>query len=160
MVRTFVGGAEEPSPARVCPPTPPRSDLDRRTEIHNLVVDFYREIAFDDLLGPIFGEVAEVDWATHIPKLIDYWCRVLLGHRGYDGYVMAAHQHVHELEPLTAALFDRWYELFVEAVDRGWQGPIAERAKTHAAKIAGSLAHRLSGIEWAAPHPMTVSPGR
>ena len=53
-------------------------------KVHALVVDFYREVAFDDLLGPMFGEVAEVDWATHIPKLIDYWCRVLLGQPGYE----------------------------------------------------------------------------
>ena len=128
-----------------------RPDLDSRAKVHDLVVDFYREIAFDDLLGPVFGEVAEVDWATHIPKLIDYWCRVLLGHPGYDGYVVAAHRPVHELEPLTSVLFDRWYRLFVEAVDRGWQGSTAERAKTHAAKIAGALARRLSGIEWTVP---------
>lgn len=128
-----------------------RSDLDSRAKVHDLVVDFYREIAFDDLLGPVFGEVAEVDWATHIPKLIDYWCRVLLGQPGYDGYVVAAHRPVHELEPFTSVLFDRWYGLFVEAVDRGWQGPTAERAKLHAAKIAGVLARRLKGIEWTVP---------
>ena len=47
-------------------------DLSTPTEVHHLVTRFYREIVFDDLLEPIFGEVAEVDWAAHIPKLIDY----------------------------------------------------------------------------------------
>lgn len=51
----------------------PTRDLDTRPQIHDLVVRFYREIVFDDLLGPVFDEVAEVDWSTHIPKLIDYW---------------------------------------------------------------------------------------
>lgn len=32
-------------------------DLDYRAEIHNLVVRFYREIAFDDRLGPVVSEV-------------------------------------------------------------------------------------------------------
>ena len=62
-----------------------RPDLDSRTEIHDLVVAFYREVALDDLLGPVFGEVVEVDWSVHIPKLIDYWCRVLLREPCYDG---------------------------------------------------------------------------
>ena len=63
----------------VTQPDPTTHDLETRADIHDLVVAFYREIVFDDLLEPVFGEVAEVDWALHIPKLIDYWCRVLLG---------------------------------------------------------------------------------
>ena len=109
-----------------------------------MVVDFYREVVFDDLLGPVFDEVAEVDWAVHIPKLIDFWCRVLLGHPGYDGFMLGAHQRVHELEPLYDAHFDRWVNLFEASVDRGWRGPIAERAKAHAVRMAAILRRRLS----------------
>ena len=47
-------------------------DLVSRADIHDLVVEFYREVVFDDLLAPFFGEVAEVDWSQHIPRLIDY----------------------------------------------------------------------------------------
>jgi hemoglobin len=126
-------------------------DLDTRGQIHDLVVGFYREVVFDDLLGPVFGEVAEVDWALHIPKLIDYWCRVLLGHPGYDGYLLAPHQHVHELEAFRPELFDRWYCLFVQAVDARWQGPITERAKSHAARMTATLARRILSVEWVAP---------
>jgi len=129
------------------------ADLDTRAQIHDLVVHFYREIVFDELLGPVFGEVAEVDWATHIPKLIDYWCRVLLGHPGYDGYVLGTHQHVHALETLTVDLFDRWYSLFVASLEEGWRGPMADKAKAHAARMATVLAHRVAGIDWAAPEP-------
>jgi hemoglobin len=123
-------------------------DLTTRSEIHDLVVHFYREVAFDDLLGPVFGEIAEVDWAVHIPRLIDYWSQVLLGHAGYDGAILAAHRCVHELEPLRAELFDRWYSLFATSVDERWVGPNAERAKAHAAKTAAILARRLLEIEW------------
>jgi hemoglobin len=128
-----------------------RPDLGTRTQIHDLVVRFYREIVFDDLLGPVFEEVAEVDWSTHIPKLIDYWCRVLLGEPGYDGYILHAHQEVHEIESFRPELFDRWYLLFVEAIDAGWRGPIAERAKAHAARMAGVLSGRLLETEWTPP---------
>ena len=67
-------------------------DLESRADIHDLVVGFYREIVFDELLEPVFGEVAEVDWALHIPKLIDYWCRVLLRQPSYGGSILEAHQ--------------------------------------------------------------------
>lgn len=129
----------------------PTRDLDTRAEIHDLVVRFYREIAFDDLLEPIFGEVAEVDWALHIPRLIDYWSRVLLRQPGYDGYILAPHQRVDELEAFQLEHFDRWYGLWVEAVDAGWSGPIAGMAKRHAARTAKMLARRLLDLEWEAP---------
>jgi hemoglobin len=130
------------------------ADLDSRTQVHDLVLDFYRKVTFDELLGPVFGEVAEVDWAVHIPILIDYWCRVLLGQPGYEGHLLDAHQHLHELEPLAPELFDRWYSLFVLAIDGRWQGPMAAKAKAHAAQIAGVLAHRVAGIEWIVPDTM------
>lgn len=124
------------------------ADLASRAAIHDLVVDFYREVAQDDVLGPVFGEVAEVDWSRHIPKLIDYWCRVLLRRPGYDGFILRAHERVHGMEPFVPEMFDRWYELFVDAVDRHWAGPIAEQAKDHAAQIAGMLSRKVTGADW------------
>jgi len=126
-------------------------DLATRSEIHDLVVRFYREVSCDHVLGPVFREVAETDWATHIPKLIDFWCRVLLGHPGYEGHVLAAHREVNELEPFRPELFDRWYILFAESVDERWRGPFAERAKAHAARMANGLARQLIGSEWELP---------
>ena len=126
-------------------------DLVTRSQIHDLVVRFYREISCDDLLGPVFNEVAETDWASHIPKLIDFWCRVLLGDAGYEGNVLGAHREVHEVQRFTPGLFDRWYLLFAASVDESWQGPIAERAKAHAARMAKGLARRLIDFEWEVP---------
>ena len=44
-------------------------DLDQRSAIHDVVVSFYREVVFDDLLAPVFGEVAETDWPLADPAL-------------------------------------------------------------------------------------------
>jgi hemoglobin len=128
-----------------------RHDLDSRAAIHDLVVGFYREIVFDELLEPVFGEVAEVDWALHIPKLIDYWCRVLLRQPGYEGSILEAHQHVHDLRPLRIEHFDRWYGLWIECVDARWQGPRADLAKEHAARIGKTLARQLMDVPWTPP---------
>lgn len=123
-------------------------DLDSRGAIHDLVVAFYREIVFDELLEHVFGEVAEVDWAVHIPHLIDYWSRVLLGERGYDGAIVRAHAHVHSIEPLRLEHFERWYDLWVASIDATWSGPHAEQAKRHAVLIGGVLSSRLIGVRW------------
>ena len=130
------------------------SDLSSRRAIHDLVVGFYREIVFDDLLDPVFSEDVEVDWSVHIPRLIDYWCRVLLGDASYAGSVLSAHRHVHDVSPLRLEHFDRWNSLWVRAIDDNWSGPIAERAKTHAARIGAALAHQVLHTEWRpAPEP-------
>ena len=128
-----------------------RPDLWSRAEIHELVVSFYREVIFDEVLGPMFEQVARVDWSVHIPKLTDYWCRVLLGEPGYDGGMLGPHMRVHALEPFQSEMFDRWVGLFVESVDLRWQGPIAERAKAHAEIVARNLSRRLLGEDWEPP---------
>ena len=122
-------------------------DLDTRTDIHDLVVAFYREVVFDDLLAPIFDEVAETDWAVHIPRLIDYWCTILLAERCYHGALLEAHREVHRQHAFGAEHFDRWYQLWVAAIDERWRGPRAEQAKTHAATTAGLISRRLRGVD-------------
>jgi hemoglobin len=138
-------------------PADARPDLDTRAHIHDVVVDFYREVVFDELLEPIFGEVAEVDWERHIPLLIDYWCRVLLHEPGYDGSILDAHQHLHQLEPLRRELFDRWYALWTQSIDSRFEGPRSDAAKAHAARIGGTLARRVAGFEWQ-PEPVADRP--
>lgn len=127
-----------------------RGDLTSRTDVHDLVVAFYREVALDELLEPVFSEVAEVDWAVHIPKLVDYWCGVLLDLPGV-GAIVAAHRHVHEARAVTPELCDRWFELWVDCVDDRWSGPTAERAKRHAEAMMTGMARAVFGVEWGPP---------
>jgi hemoglobin len=133
-------------------------DLDRRAEVHDLVVAFYREIVFDDVLAPVFTEVAEVDWAEHIPKLIDYWCRVLLDEIGYRGSLLAAHRHVHDQVPFEPVHFERWLRLWNQSIDRRWSGPKAEQAKAHAAHLGGVIARHISGATAPTTSRPTVAP--
>ena len=123
-------------------------DISARVDVHDLVVAFYREVVFDDVLAPVFGEIAEVDWVVHIPRLIDYWCRVLFGHAGYQGTILASHRHVHDLDAFRHEHFDRWYDLWAKSIDSRWSGPSAEQAKHHAARVGASLARQLLGADW------------
>jgi hemoglobin len=133
-------------------PGPP-GDLASRTHIHDLVTSFYREVVFDDVLAPVFTEVAEVDWAEHIPTLIDYWCWILFGTSGYGGAVTKTHRHLHGLEPLRPEHCDRWYELWTKSIDTSWSGPNADRAKGHAASLMAGLAKHVFGFAWVPPAP-------
>lgn len=123
-------------------------DLDSRTAVHDLVVEFYREIVFDEVLDPVFSEVAEVDWGSHIPKLVDYWCQILLRSGDYAGPIIAAHREVHAMQPIRAEHCDRWYALWVRSVDSRWSGPVADHAKAHAASVMSAMAKRIFGVAW------------
>src|SRR5581483_1706170 len=73
--------------------------------------------------------------------------------------VLGAHRDVHESEPFTRELFDRWYLLFAASVDESWHGPIAERAKVHAARMAKGLAHHLLDLDWQVPEEVALVGG-
>lgn len=115
---------------------PARRDIDGPAAVSEMVRRFYREVAQDDVLGPMFNDVARVDWAEHIPKLTAFWSRALFAEPGYDGNPFRAHQLIHDRRPFTDEHFDRWLDLFFETVDSGWAGPNAERAKAFAGKVA------------------------
>ena len=125
-----------------------RLDLDTETQIDYLVTDFYREIIFDPLLGPVFDEDAEVDWAFHIPHVIDYWCWILLGDRRYSGNVTRSHQDLHAISPISADHCDRWYRLWCACIDARWHGPYADHAKSHADNMMRGLAKHVFGVAW------------
>jgi hemoglobin len=43
-----------------------------KTHIEKLVTHFYLRAQQDELLGPIFNEIAHVDWDHHIPLLCQF----------------------------------------------------------------------------------------
>jgi hemoglobin len=131
------GGPVRPAPTR---------DLDTPEEIAELVRRFYQDVAQDDLLGPVFDDVAQVDWVEHLPKLTAFWCRALLGIEGYSGHPFRAHALVHARAPFTAAHFERWLDLFHDAVELGWVGPRADRALALAHEVARVHAGQLIGM--------------
>jgi hemoglobin len=136
------------------PTDDPTADLTTPEHIEQLVRAFYRDVATDDLLGPIFAGV-DVDWPSHVDKLTDFWAWQILGIRGYDGNPLRAHEPVHERFTFTEAHFDRWLELFTAHVDRSFAGPNAELATQRATKMATAMRRLLDGRHGAADEPIT-----
>jgi hemoglobin len=107
-------------------------------DVQLLVRRFYQAVIPDALLGPIFHDFG-VDWAGHIPKLVDFWAGRLLGHAGYDGNPVAAHQPVLDRCGFGRAELDRWLELWDETVDELFVGEVAALAKERARVAAGAI---------------------
>lgn len=115
-----------------------------RDDIEQMVRDFYRHAAMDDLLGPVF-EAADVDWPGHIARLTDFWAWQLLGTRGYEGNPLRSHEPVHARTPLTPAHYERWIELFCDTVDSRFDAPFADLAKVRGRKMAAAMERLIGG---------------
>jgi hypothetical protein len=55
-----------------------RCDIADRDDITGLVAEFYRRAFADEVLGPIFFDVARVDLCAHVPVMGDFWDTALL----------------------------------------------------------------------------------
>lgn len=119
---------------------------------------FYRDAAGDGVLGPVF-DAAPIDWPSHIERITDFWVWQLLGGERYERNPLLAHRPVHERTPFTDAHYERWLELFAETVDEGFEGPIADAAKTRATKMANALQRLLAGQSSSGTAPTEVTIG-
>lgn len=126
------------------PPPATPTEIDGLAAVELLVRRFYQAAIPDPLLGPIFHTFG-VDWAEHIPKLVEFWAGRLLGTPGYASNPVAAHQPVLDRCPFGAAELARWVELWEETVDELFVGDLADLAKQRArlaADAIGTLARR------------------
>jgi hemoglobin len=126
---------------------PPSRDLATPGEIAEMVRRFYQDVAQDDVLGPVFDDVAQVHWGEHLEKLTSFWCSVLLGLDGYEGNPFRAHATINERAPFTSEHFDRWLQLFHDTVDLRWVGPNATRAVAFAHNVARVHSRQLGAAQ-------------
>lgn len=124
-------------------PTCRRPDLTTPEDVRRLVDAFYTAVRQDELLNPIFTDVAQVDWEHHLPQMYAFWNSVLLGLPGYRGAPFPPHQKL----PATPDHFRRWLALFHATVDRLFTGPRAQQAKDAASSMAHTFAMRLGLIQ-------------
>lgn len=120
-----------------------KPDLDSREQIELFVDRFYAGMLKDEVLAPIFVDVAAIDLDVHLPHIKDYWCKLLLGEKNYNRHTMNIHRALHGKRPLQADDFARWLEFFQSTVDSYYAGERAERAKRVAASIADNMKKSL-----------------
>ena len=122
-----------------------RSDITAREDILVLLRDFYGRAFRDELLGPVFVDIARMDLDAHLPLIGDFWETVLFHTGSYRRNALAPHQRLHTLAGLTPAHFARWLALWRATVDDRHAGPKAELAKLQAARMAGAMSKRITG---------------
>ena len=129
----------------------PRFDITDHRDVACLVNVFYGRVRDDDLLGPIFNDVAHVDWATHLPRMYDFWESVLFSTATFKGTPLVVHRAHARHAPLTAKAFGRWVVLFQTTIDDLFSGTMADHAKNSAARIAATLEQSITVSEGVEP---------
>ncbi|MDE3248724.1 MAG: group III truncated hemoglobin [Bacteroidota bacterium] len=124
-----------------------KRELATRTDIELLVDSFYEKVKVDPLIGPIFNDVAKVNWPAHLPVMYDFWENTIFFTGNYLGNPMQVHVKLHEHFPLNANHFSRWIRLFLLTVDELFEGEKAELAKQRAHSIATMMQIKLAAAK-------------
>ncbi len=110
--------------------------LDSPEAIRLLVDSFYEKIQVDPLLAPIFIDVAQVDWAHHLPKMYAFWENIILGNNVYHGHPFRPHLLVNQKHTLRVEHFERWLQLFTQTLTERFEGQTADDVRLRATQIA------------------------
>jgi hemoglobin len=114
-------------------------DIATEEDIKLLVDSFYDRVNKDEVLGPIFNDLAKVDWEHHLPTMYSFWTQMLFRKPVYKGAPWPKHMVL----PLKKEHFERWISLFTHTVDAHFAGPKAAEAKSAALSIADTFQTRF-----------------
>jgi hemoglobin len=120
--------------------------LDSPEAIRFLVDSFYEKVQADDFIGPIFTDVAHVDWAKHLPKMYAFWENIILGNDAYHGHPFRPHLLINQQHTLTLDHFERWLMLFSKTLTEHFEGTNAELTRQRATQIALVWNHKFEYI--------------
>jgi len=113
--------------------------IETSEDIALLVKMFYAKVYDDELLSPIFQDVAKVKLVDHLPIMINFWESILLGTRNYHNNTYQIHFSLNQKCPLSKQHFKRWILLFHATVDEHFYGSLADKAKVAAERISDSM---------------------
>ncbi len=116
-------------------------DILDEDDVKKFVDSFYDKVVKDDLLRPIFVDIAAVDWDKHLPTMYSFWSSMLLGTRTYAGAPFPVHGELQS--HITRAHFVRWLELFEQTIDSLFSGEVADKAKLRAKNVAWAFQSKM-----------------
>ena len=109
----------------------------------SLMERFYDKLLSDELMRPVFIDVAKIDLDHHLPILTDFWEYVLFQKGNYSGNPMQIHLALNREIPLTHLHFTTWLKYFEETVNELFEGPVAFMAITRAHSIAAAMQQKI-----------------
>ncbi|GAB3203429.1 hemoglobin [Pontibacter aydingkolensis] len=109
-----------------------RHDILSLDDVKKLVDTFYTRVRGDELLGPVFQEQIQDNWARHLDIMYRFWQTILLGELTYQGSPGSKHITL----PIGEEHFERWLSIFYQTIDELFTGEKAAEAKWRAERMA------------------------
>lgn len=128
-----------------------KRDICDRADIETFVQAFYARLLTDAELAPLFLDVAAIDLDKHVPIICDFWQKLLFGDTTYQRHTMNKHRAIDAKHPFTKRHFALWTHYFIATMDGQYQGPVADKAKRIALRIAHNMSERLAEHHAAQP---------
>ena len=119
-------------------------DIASPGDVRLLVSFFYASVRKDVVLGPIFDDIARVDWEHHLPTMVTFWESLLLRSDRYRRNALKPHLLLFKKIEFHPEQMVRWLELFDQAVNRHFYGKTASKAKHWARDIAHNLQKQIT----------------
>jgi len=122
-----------------------KKDITTKVDTDQLVNIFYSRLEEDKILAPYFSGIADRDHFLATLKL--FWENVVFFTGSYNGNPMEMHRSVHQINPLSKKLFQRWTRLFNKTVDELFEGEKADLVKQRAKSIATVMQVKILNSE-------------
>ena len=126
-----------------------KRDIENRDDIDLLMQIFYQRAMADETIGYIFTDVAKLDLKHHLPIIGDFWETLLFQSGSYQKHgrnPLMVHGELNEKEPLLPIHFERWLEIFTDAVDELFYGERSDFLKMRARMIGNRMLNFVSGV--------------
>ncbi len=118
-------------------------DITTPDDVHLLVRAFYGAVQKDHILGPIFNDIAKVNWQDHLSVMVTFWESLLLKTDRYRRNALKPHLKVFQKVKFEPGQMERWLTLFEQTVNTHFYGEIANKAKHWARGIAHNLQKQI-----------------
>ena len=116
-----------------------------KENIETMVLNFYRRVLKDDIVGPFFiaklgDDMTNEYWESHLELLVNFWASIALGDTSYRGNPFAPHMYLGEL---NREVFEQWLKLFFATLDEVYEPQVADLFKERSSIIVGNFMRNL-----------------
>ena len=116
--------------------TPATSNPLSRDSLRALVHAFYADVRRDAALAPVFDAAIGAHWETHLERMVEFWCTMMLDTRSFSGSVFGTHMQLKGVEPVH---FERWMSLWYRHTAAGFEATDRKQLREKAEMIGRSL---------------------
>ncbi len=122
-------------------------DVATVADVERLVTFFYARAMQDEHIGLFFTEAVPLNLEEHLPKIVKFWTSILLDTNDYKDNPMLKHVALSQKMNINKSHMSRWLSLWKGSIDKLYNGPKADLAKSRAEQIGILMLRKIRESE-------------